>query len=228
VARRLTRLRRGGFVTIAFNTESDNQGPLCLQIGLLFNFRFDPLTSRSDVPVVPSVGPTRSLIIFCKDRSGTPKYEEISDILGPLFIHPNLTIATFDCTNDLLNLERLEIQPNLERVVDCQVYGLPRGISHLNFTKVNSLSHPVECMDIEDPILEKAQRFVADGKDRPWNATFFLMMANDLPSTRMVTKVFLNYAASDIALTGLTLAEVLAEDGMVDLIASTREKLAEY
>jgi regulator of nonsense transcripts 1 len=224
VETRMSKFRFGKFVTIALDTEHE----LCIQIGELFNEDFDPFAPRSEIPIVPPVGSSEGLIIFCKNRNGAPNSTPITAILGPLFAHPDITIATFDCTNDLINLQKIGIDPNFSRVVDCQVHGLPEGISYLTYTQVNSLGFRIECMDIDDPILEEAQAIVAGGKDYPWDANFFIMMVDNLPSTAMVTKAFLNHVACDIALTGLALAEVLIEDKMTALIDSTEAKLEEF
>jgi hypothetical protein len=169
---RLTKVTHGKFVTLAFDTESDNQGPLCFQIGEIFNDNFNPFDSRSQVPIVPPIGSSESVIVFVKNRSGVNQFQRISAILGPLFTNPKVTIATFDCTNDLLNLEKIGIQSTFATVVDCQVHGLPDGISHLTFAAMNTLSHRVECMAIDDPVLERAQALVAGRKHYPWMPTF--------------------------------------------------------
>jgi hypothetical protein len=227
VDERLKVMADGKFVTIAFDSERVGMQPLCIQIGDIFTDERDPAIPRWWPHIVPPIRTTNAVIVFCLDSTGKPMYDEIS-LLSQLFNNDRITIATFDFVMDLIALEQIGICYRKDRTVDCQLYGLPRGEQYLTYTHVNSLAMRMESLEIEDPMLSRAQEIGVEGKHFPWNANHFIMVHDSLPPTSLVTKRFLEYSASDIVMTSLAYAEIIHKGGLDIVMSQTQEKLAEY
>jgi hypothetical protein len=145
------------------DTESAGSEPLCIQLGDLFTDDFDPFAPRDSDVDCPAVGATNALIVFFIDESGEQKYGPAS-VLSRLLSNPRITIAAFDCMMDLMNLDTIRVHCRRDRVIDRQLFGPPRGIEYLKYTKVNGLGFRIECMAIDDPLLGKAQEIVSTEK----------------------------------------------------------------
>jgi hypothetical protein len=228
VRNHLQMMSRGRFVAIAFDTERVGTAPLCIQIGAIFIDESDPMTSRDLSLKVPPIDTRNGVIVFCVDANGKQKYRQISQLLSPLFTNNRIIIATFDCVMDLMTLEKTGIKYRKDRVIDCQLYGLPRGEKYLTYPHVNSLARRIECIDIDDPILARAQDIGIEEKHFPWDANAFIMLHDQLPLTSVVTKRFLEYSANDIILTSLAYAEIIHDRHLDVVMKQTREKLSEY
>jgi hypothetical protein len=227
VNERFMKLSRGESVTIALDTESAGSEPICIQLGDLYNDDFDPFAPRDSDVDCPPVGAKNGLIVFLIDQSGKRNYGP-ARLLSAFLNHKRITIATFDCTVDLTNLETVGIRYQRDRVIDCQLYGLPRRVEYLKYTRVNGLGFRVECMAIDDPLLGQAQEIVQAEKSFPWDATLFVLKLDKLPVSEIVTRGFLEYSANDIALTGLAFTEIVREGKIDEVMSQSREKLMEY
>jgi hypothetical protein len=225
VQKRLAKLQDGRFVTVAFDTESFRHNPLCLQIGEVFNDGFDPFSLSTSVP---PVGIDEGFIVFCVNKDGSENYEPVSAILIPLFTDERVAIATFDFTQDLANLEQIGVVPLFERVLDAQLYHRVHLTNLMTNTKLSGLATRIAAMELDDPILPKAKDAVSSKDNWPWDANGFICELDNLSARSIVTQDFLEYAASDIWLTGLALAEVARNGGMEDLIRSTQAKVNDY
>jgi hypothetical protein len=228
VNRRLAKARGGQTVTIAFDTESVDSGALCIQIGEIFTEDVDQLLAAGTRVDVPAIHTTDALIVFCTQKNGKQMYSTIADRLNRLFSDDQIIVATFDCVLDLVVLETIGVQFRPDRIVDCQLHGLPEGVAYLKYSFVSSLAHRIECIDLNDPILPTAHTLVHGGKHFPWDANAFILKVEKRPPTSIVTKGFLRYSADDIFLTGLAFAEIVREGKVADVFEKTRSKLGEY
>jgi hypothetical protein len=215
-------------VVLVFDTESVQNEVICLQIGRIFNPDFDVFASIPEGQAVPSIERERGMIVFCVTRDGIRRTGGIAKVLGPLFAHPRIVIATFDFTSDILNLERIGIKPNLDRIIDAQLLRSSVESDILTWTDNRSLAMTIEQMQIKDPILDWAKQKIETVKYFPWNENEAAIHLRKLPVTSVVTKHFLKYAVSDIALTGLALAEVLAHGKIEEVHRKTQIKADEY
>jgi hypothetical protein len=225
VARLVSNLDSGKFATIAFDSEWIQLEPLCLQIGEIFPETYDPFTQEADCPPIKT---SDNVVVFCTRKTGTPMWTEVSALLTPLFSHPKITIATFDFTNDILLLDTIGIKSNLSRLIDAQLLHCPTA-EHLLVSKlVKSLGDMIGRMDFDDPALQRAQPMVQEEKRFPWNANALILEVEKRPVTDTVSKRFLEYAASDVPLTGLAMANVLHQKKLDKVALRTQVKLREY
>jgi hypothetical protein len=201
---------------------------LCLQIGRIFAPEFDVFAPIPEDQKVPPIAKEQGMSILCTTREGPPAWKVISGILAPLFAHPRVVIATFDFTNDILILEQIGITPNFDGIIDAQLLRSPVESDLLTWTENRSLGNTILEMNIRDPMLVEAKKVVTSVKEFPWDENEALIAMRGLPVTSTVTKRFLQYAASDIALTGLALAEVLVQRKVEWVHTLTRTKVAEY
>jgi hypothetical protein len=215
---RLDKIAKGEFITIALSSESK---PLSIQLGDIFPTNVDPRTTIS------SVQAKNGLIIFLIDKRGEKNYF-YADELSKLLNNNRITIATFDCTMTLLNLEAAGIKYCRECVIDCQLHGLPIGIEYLKYTQGNLLSRRIEYLSINDPLLKKAQRIIQTESTFPRDANEFMMKAYHLPVTAMITIRFLKNSANQIIFTALAFAEIVHEHQFKTASKQTQEKLKEF
>jgi hypothetical protein len=228
VERRCEVLTEGKFITIALDTESEGNLPLCIQLGEIVVTDFDPFDEAASWADSPQLGITDGIIVFCRKKDGSSNHELIRRLLSPLLQDPGIAIATYDCTMDLMNLELIGIEYLKDRVIDCQVYGLPTGIDYLTYTKVNSLGHRIETIDVECTLLAKAHEYVQGDKQFPWDANAFLMEHDNLPLSSMITRAFLEYSANDIPLTALTFIDVVEHGDIRAVKQASDAKLTEF
>jgi hypothetical protein len=197
-------------------------------MGEVFTDDSDPAARGDGIGNMGRISTRNGVIVFCVDMNGRAMYSQVSQILSPLFTSDRILIATFDFVMDLIALDTIGVTYRKDRVIDCQLYGLPRGEEYLTYTRVNSLGARIGAIDLDDPMLERAHEIGAEGKQFPWDAYMFIMLHDNLPPTSLVTRQFLEYSANDIVLTSLVYAEV-KRDGHVGVVMDqTREKLGEY
>jgi hypothetical protein len=221
----LQRCRRQKYFPLVLHVESDAVGPLCIQLGEIFSNSYDPDNAGS---AVPPVSTTESVMVFCRTKTGEQYCDRIVVLLLELLTNPRVRIVTFDCTNDLVNLETIGIHVNVNGFVDCQLSGLPSGVQYLTYTRTTNLLLRIMSMDIDDPLLKAAQTAAAGSKKTPVDANAFVVKTNNQRTTSVVTKRFLEFGADVLTMISLVFAEILREDGLTETTRFTELMLAEY
>jgi hypothetical protein len=208
------RLNAGEKLTVALDTES-----ICVQVGEIFG-TFDVLEGKPDD--LPEVGNRVAMIVFFHTRQDVPDARAVK-AMAPLFTHRNLTIATFDLTLDVLKLKELGVEVNRRRLLDAQLWRMSSA-NPLTCKDVKTLARAIRVSSRDDPMAERAQSHEEE-KGRPWEELHFVIESRGLPETVIVTRRFLEYAANDVALTGLALAEVIRRGFVQQVQRATQQKL---
>jgi hypothetical protein len=220
-------LDSGKFVTLAFRTEAIDTVVLSLQFGEVYNEEFDILSP--DTPdAIPAVGDRTGVIVFCVEKTGRYNVDPIQPILTRLLRHERIVIATFDFTNDILNLHKIGIRPKLSRVLDAQLLESDAW-SPVTYNSAENLAAVIQGMSLkEDRFVERAKKRVHDRKNFPFDANVFVLELDHLPCSAMVTKNFLEYAADAVPLIGLAMRVVLCHRAVDEVQEKTQEKIGEY
>ncbi|KAH0791883.1 regulator of nonsense transcripts 1 (UPF1, RENT1) [Histomonas meleagridis] len=221
----LNKLNEGKHITISYDTES-----VCIQFGEVFDEDYD-LFGKNLKPI-PSIGNKEGVIAFYYTKQTNEFDSTYFNLSKQLFEHPNITILTFDFTNDIELLIENGINPNMKRIIDGQVstiYEQTNEINLISYTNVFGLKRIFKTMKYKGEYVENAIEEICNGeKNFPWAYNHFVQKVTNIPPTSEVTKQFLQYSANDIPLTALTIADIIEKDLLNDTIKLTKQKVNDF
>ena len=198
-------------------------------MGEIFEGNFDIFNLPNSIP---KIGSCQGIITFFYNQKGEFEINPIKPLLQRIFSHPNITLITFDFTNDLSKLFKLGFKPNMKRIFDSQTYSIPNNSDKkiITYTEVHGLSQIIRLMESEcDEFVAPAKININQKIDFPWDVNLFLIKLNNLPKISMVTEKFLEYSANDIPLTALACKFILLNPEYYKIcIIQTEKKVKEF
>lgn len=222
VNERVNLMNRGNYLTIAYDAES-----VCIQFGEVFDNN-DIFASDS----LPPIGNKEGIIAFFYSKNDGTLNDALMKIVKPLFEHKNVTILTFDFTQDFDLLKDFKINPNPERVIDNQLIDINLAHNEENLiehTSVKSLKIIVSNLKYNGEFSKDAKKYLNEGeKDFSHAIKKFMIMKTEMPEISIVTKEFLNYSANDVAFTALATTEVFIQESVEKVRTLTKKKLVDF
>ena len=222
VSRLQARFRNKEHVSIAVDCEGKFLGELpdsglTIQLGEVFGGGYCIGQDTRPPPVAPKPG----VIVFF------PITKKVRSLLQVIFGSAYVKLITLDFTGDIAAILEAGISVRYKSIIDCQMATAADYPDQLRNVKVSGMARLIdEAPPDTDPLIRRAKGL---GKSkRNWDAVFYVMVAENRSPYTMVDRGFLEYAASDITLTGLVCASVIRQNQMQECIRRTRQKVEQF
>jgi len=182
---------------------SIDAGPICIQIGKVFDSSFDPF---SDYSTIPDIGDCKGVLVmfYCKNKNKV-SFDEISKILNPLLTHSQVTILTFDFTHDYHTLKNIGIDVNTTRLIDAQTFSIPQTETNiLEYTDINGIRDLILNSNCIDSNIQRAKDWILEGIDSfPRDINTYVINERKLPQICFASEQYFKHAANSIPLIAL-------------------------
>jgi len=128
----------------------------------------------------------------------------VIDLLSGILSHSNSYLFTYDCTSDIACLQEAGIAIRTQNIFDAQLTSMDMYM--LTCTTCESILNASRMM--KDRIIEASPALIMEGRKGQnrsdyYNALCFLYRRDPDPFSKTVNAEFYQYAASDLALTGI-------------------------
>ena len=217
------RMNRGENVTIAFDCEGINLGcrpnsGVCIQVAEIFGNGY--VIGSGPCPEI-NIRP--GFIVFFPFTT-----KRVRTALNRVFNGKNISIVTFDFTNDIAALMEGGIAVNTRGIIDCQTIDSNGVSSQLKHTLVRGLKSTIDkiCGNI-DPVMPRVRQL--GGKEKKnWDAIAFLVDYDNCDKLSFFTQNLLEYSVADLTLTALACVDAIKNGKIQRILQNTRAKVKEY
>jgi hypothetical protein len=151
-------------------------------------------------------------------------------LLEQVLNHPRIALVTFDFTSDVGILLEEGINVNLKSIIDCQMAKCCKRQGRiLTHSRCQGLAFFLKEGSVDDDrLFALVERFIKEKKDLVWDAISFVIRHDRLPKDSFVSRSLLEYAATDVTLTGLVCSVQIKRRRFGNLLGKTRQKVFEF
>jgi hypothetical protein len=140
----------------------------------------------------------------------TPIPQNTVELMSRVFEHNNMTLITFDFTNDITAMNEAGIRFNMRNVIDSQPFFFTKGPR--NFTNIRTDGLKTVCENATNCVeYNAAKNAMNDKKKMDFDAIYYTFKDAQNPFDASLNAQFWEYSSSDIALTAIALVSRLGK-----------------